>query len=118
MFGINPKGVLYTNGGYRPSFKRMVVVILRPFRASVSWLCHFIPLYGMLVYSALSGLSHQRNSLSPEGAIYANDGHSPSDKRASNVISPKGATYTKDGYGPWDMRTSNIISPERAIYVS
>ena len=31
-------------------------VILRPFRAWVSWLCHFIGLHPMLRYTALSGL--------------------------------------------------------------
>jgi hypothetical protein len=38
----------------------------------ISWLCHFIPLHGMLRYAALSGLS----DYSPEGVIYANDGYS------------------------------------------
>ena len=35
---------------------------------------------------------------SPEGATYANDGYSPSDKKKSSTKSPERATYANDGY--------------------
>jgi len=41
----------------------------------------------MLVYSALSGLP----AYSPEGARYANDGYSPSEKKTKNKMSPERA---------------------------
>ena len=44
-------------------------VILRPFRAWVSWLCHFIGLHPMLRYTALSGL----HLYSPERAKYVSE---------------------------------------------
>jgi len=65
--------------------------ILRPFRALVLWLCHFIGLHPMLKYAALSG--HFINS-------------------------PKGARYTNDGYSPSDTGVTIKTSPERAIYAS
>lgn len=61
---------------------------ITPFQGLVSWRCHFIQLYGMLADYALSGLF---GLLSPEGARYANDGHSPSEKKTKNKISPEGA---------------------------
>jgi hypothetical protein len=65
---------------------------ISPFQGlSVSWRCHFIPLYGMLRYEALSGLS----DYCPEGVIYANDGYSPSE--ANDGYSPSEAN---DGYSP------------------
>ena len=48
-------------------------VILRPFRAWVSWLCHFIGLHPMLRYTALSGL----HLYSPERAKYVSEAVSP-----------------------------------------
>jgi len=46
---------------------------LRPFRAYVSWLCHFIPLHGMLTYYTPSGLY----SFSPERATYISEAVTP-----------------------------------------
>lgn len=65
MFGISPEGVLYTNDGYSPSFMKKMVDISRPFRALVTWLRHFIPLHGMLLYYALSGLSFMEGLAKP-----------------------------------------------------
>lgn len=48
-------------------------VILRPLRAWVSWLCHFIGLHPMLRYTALSGL----HLYSPERAKYVSEAVSP-----------------------------------------
>lgn len=76
MFGIR----------YKPDAE-----ILCPFRARVSWLCHFIGLHPMLRYAALTG--HFINSL-------------------------KGARYTNDGYSPTDIGVTIKASPERARYAS
>ncbi len=54
-------------------------VILRPFRAWVSWLCHFIGLHPMLRYNTLSGL----HLYSPERAKYVSEAVSPP---AINII--------------------------------
>ena len=78
MFGIR----------YKPDAE-----ILCPFRARVSWLCHFIGLHPMLRYAALT--EHFINSL--KGARYTNDGYSPSDIGATIKASLKGRdTLIKD----------------------
>jgi type I restriction enzyme, S subunit len=50
---------------------------------------------------------------SPEGATYANDGCSPSDKKKS-ITCPEGATYANDGCSPSDKRLTTTTSPEGA----
>lgn len=45
----------------------------RPFRARVSWLCHFIGIHPMLRYTALSGLLWR----SPERAVYVSEAVTP-----------------------------------------
>ncbi len=110
MFGNSPERERYINDGYSLSFMNRMEEILRPFRAYLSWLCHFIPLHGMLMYETLSGLCGD----SPERALYFNDGCSPSDRELSAITSPEGAEYANDGYSP----SKSITSPERALYTS
>jgi hypothetical protein len=95
MFGIR----------YKPDAE-----ILRPFRAWVSWLCHFIGLHPMLMYYTPSGLILQRALRSPEGAAYANDGHSPSDKKKKSITSPEGARYNSEAVSPLAYN-SQVASP-------
>ena len=59
-------------------------VILRPFRAWVSWLCHFIGLHPMLRYTALSGL----HLYSPEMAKYVSEAVSPLAEYNSEAATP------------------------------
>jgi hypothetical protein len=56
--------------------------VLRPFRAEVSWLCHFIPLHGMLAYYTPSGLTHH----SPERALYTSEAASPLANNSEAVL--------------------------------
>lgn len=89
----------------------------------VSWLSHFIPLHGMLVYAALSGQGSKPSSTSdrhyssgsPEGASYANHGQRPSDNKIpSTTTSPEGARYTNDEQRPSVPKPSSSLSPEGA----
>jgi len=73
MFGLNPEGAAYTNDGYSPSFMNKMEDRLRPFRAGVSWLCHFIGRCPMVVYTAPSG----PQLISPEKVIYNSEVVSP-----------------------------------------
>ena len=59
-------------------------VILRPFRAWVTWLCHFIGLHPMLRYTALSGL----HLYSPERAKYVSEAVSPLAEYNSEAATP------------------------------
>ena len=95
MFGISPKGVLDINDGYSPSFKKMIVEILRPFRAWVLWLCHSIGLHPILEYYAPSGLSPH----SPERAAYNSEVATPLAAYNSEVATPL-AAYNSEAVSP------------------
>lgn len=77
---------------------------LRPFRAYVSWLCHSIGLHPIFMYSTPSGLTLH----SPEGALYPNDGCSPSDKERITITSPERALYTSEAVTPLAIKTKAI----------
>ena len=57
---------------------------LRPFRARVSWLCHFIGRCPMLTYNALSGLLHN----SPERAKHISEAVTPLAINMSEALAP------------------------------
>jgi len=103
----SPEGAIYTNVGYSPSGKNM-----KTFQGLVLWYRHYSegryrlagglrPFQGLVLwyrhhsegrYRLAGGLRPFRAMLcSPEGAIYTNDGYSPSDKNKNAITSPEGA---------------------------
>jgi len=107
---LSPEGVLSTNDGRSPSLmNRMKDISISPFQGlGLSWRWHFIGQHPMLMYIALSGLSQEFATLSPEGMAHANGRYMSWDKK----LSPEGVLSINDGRSP-SHKNKNKNSPER-----